>query len=91
MLTTATKADTHGSSSQFAAKLGMNFKIPALMLEDVEHHVQSVGCYPSEIHLFFKSAEVLKRTHTEVTSVDRFLLVTSHNGCNEDGERNPHV
>ena len=85
------KADTHGSTSQFAAKMGMNFKIPTLMLEDVEHHLKSVGCYPSEIYLGFKSAEASKRTHNEVASVDSFLLVTSHDGCNEDGERDPHV
>ena len=85
------KADTYGSTSQFAAKLGMQFKTPALMLEDVEHHIESIGCYSSEIHLHFKSAEVLERVHKEFTSVDSFLLVTSHEGCNEDGERNPHM
>lgn len=85
------KANTHGSTSQFAAKLQMQFKIPALMLEDVEHHIQSIGCYSSEIHLSFKSKKVLKHTHKELTSVDSFLLVTSHEGCNEDGERNPHM
>ncbi len=85
------KADTHAPTSQFAAKLGMSFKIPALMLEDVEHHIESIGCYSSEIHLYFTSVELLKRTHNEITSVDSFLLVTSHYGCNEDGERNPHV
>ncbi|KAL9066955.1 MAG: hypothetical protein Q9161_007199 [Pseudevernia consocians] len=84
-------ADTHGSTSQLAAKLGMQFKIPALMLEDVEHHIESIGCYSSEIRLYFKSVGVLKRTHSELTSVDSFLLVTSHEGCNEDGERKPHM
>ena len=69
----------------------MQFKIPALMLEDVEHHIESIGCYSSEIRLYFKSVGVLKRTHSELTSVDSFLLVTSHEGCNEDGERNPHM
>ena len=85
------KADTHGSASQFAAKLGMNFKAPALMLEEIEHHVESIGCYSSEIHLYFRSIEPLQRAHNEFASVDSFLLVTSHQGCNEDGERSPHV
>lgn len=61
------------------------------MLEDVEHHIESIDCYSSQIHLYFRSANALKRTHSEVTSVDSFLLVTSHKGCNEDGERNPHM
>lgn len=90
-LISVTKADTHGSTSQFAAQLGMQFKIPALLLEDVEHHIESIGCYPSKIHLYFKSARVLKRTYKEFTSVDSFFLITSHEGCNEDGERNPHM
>ncbi|KAL9130521.1 MAG: hypothetical protein Q9175_007004, partial [Cornicularia normoerica] len=84
-------ADTHRSTSQFAASLGMQFKTPALMLEDVEHHIESIGCYSSEIHLSFQSRKELERIHKEFTSVDSFLLVTSHEGCNEDGERNPHM
>ena len=85
------KAATHGSTSQFAATLGMQFKVPALMLEDVEHHIESIACYSTEIHLRFRSAELLRRAHNELASVDSFLLVTSHQGCNEDGERDPHV
>lgn len=85
------KADTHGSNTQFGARLGLQFKIPALMLEDIEHHIESITCYSTEIHLRFSSAELLKRTHNEIASVDSFLLITSHQGCNEDGERNPHV
>ena len=90
-LTSIITADTRGSNSQFAAKLGMQFKIPTLMLEDVEHHIESIGCYSSEIHLRFTSAELLERVHNEISRVDSFLLITSHQGCNDDGERNPHV
>ena len=90
-LTSAMEADTHGSSSQFAAKLGMQFKFPALMLEDIEHHIESVGCYSTEIHVYFSTVELLMRAHNEFASVDSFLLITSHQGCNEDGERSPHL
>lgn len=69
----------------------MQFKTPTLILEDVEHHIESIGCYSSEVHLHFKSAKVLKRTHKEFTSVDSFLLITSHEGCNEDGERSSQM
>ena len=62
-----------------------------MMLEDVEHHIQSVDCYSSEVHLRFTSVELLQRAHNELSRVDNFLLVTSHQGCNEDGERNPHA
>ena len=69
----------------------MQLKLPTLILEDVEHHIEYVGCYSSEIHLYFKSAMVLQRTYNEFASVNKFLLVTSHEGCNEDGERSPHM
>ena len=69
----------------------MQFKIPALMLEDLEHHIETISCHSSEIHLSFKSTKILKRTHNELRSVDTFLLVTSHESCNEDGERQPHM
>ena len=91
LLKSSYKAGTHGSTSQFTAKLGMEFKLPTLMLEDVEHHIQSIRCYSSEIHLYFKSTKFLKRAHYEFASVDSFIIVTSHQGCNKDGERDPHV
>ena len=69
----------------------MQFNTPALILEDVEDEIKHIGCYTSEIQLFFKSTKALKRFHKELTGVDSFLLVTSHEGCNEDGERNPHL
>lgn len=69
----------------------MQFNTPALILEDVEDEIKYIGCYTSEIHLFFKSTKALKRIHRELTGFDSFLLVTSHEGCNEDGERNPHM
>ena len=69
----------------------MQFNAPALLLEDVEDAIERIGCYTSEIHLSFKSIKVLKRIHKELIGVDSFLVVTSHEGCNEDGERNPHM
>ena len=69
----------------------MQFNAPALILEEIEEEIESIGCYASEIHLSFKSTKALKRIHKELKSVDSFLLVTSHEGCNEDGERNPHM
>ena len=69
----------------------MQFKTPALILEDVEDEIETIGCYTSEVHLSFKSTKALKRIYKEITGVDSFLLVTSHEGCNEDGERNPHM
>ena len=69
----------------------MDFKTPALVLEDIEGYVDIVGCVGSKISLHFTSEEALKDAHEEFNSVGSFLLITSHDGCNGDGERNPHM
>lgn len=69
----------------------MDFKTPTLVLEDIEDHVDFVGCAGSIIVLHFNSEEALRDAHEEFTSVDSFLLVTSHDSCNGDGERDPHM
>lgn len=85
------KADTVMSDSQFAAKLAMEFKTPTLMLEDIEHHLQKVECFDSRVYLHFSSTSDLEVAQEEFSSVAKFLLITSHEGCNEYGERDPHM
>ncbi len=85
------QADTAGSESPFGAKVAMDFKTPALLLEDIEHHIQAIDCFESRVYLYFSSSKALKHAHREFKSVDNFLLITSHEGCNKDGERDPHL
>ena len=69
----------------------MGFEIPAVVLEDIEDHVEQVECLGSKIYLYFNSEQVLRDVYEEFKSVGNFLVVTSHDGCNEDGERDPHM
>lgn len=69
----------------------MEFKIPALLLEDIEHHIGMIDCFDSRVYLYFHSTAALEHAHQEFQSVEYFLLITSHEGCNEDGERDPHL
>ena len=71
--------------------MGVDFKTPALVLEDIEGHIDFVGCVGSKIFLHFISEEALRDAHEEFEGVGSFLLVTSHDGCNGDGERDPHM
>lgn len=77
--------------SAFAARVGMNFKMPTLLLEEIEHHTNRVECINSMVLLYFDAAERLQHAYEEFTRADEFLLITSHLGCNEDGERLPYM
>ena len=69
----------------------MKLKTPALLLEDIEHHMEQIVCFPSKIYLYFSSEGALQHARQEFNSVRNFLVITSHEGCNEDGERDPHL
>ena len=71
--------------------MGVDFKVPAILLEDIEEHIKRVDCFVSSVYLYFDSLDSLKRAYEEFTSVNSFLLITSHQDCNEDGERDPHM
>jgi len=60
-------------------------------LEDIEHQIDRIECQSSHIQLYFSSADTLEHARKEFASVEKFLLITSHPGCNEDGERDPHL
>ncbi len=85
------QADTAGSDSPFGATAAMKFKTPALLLEDIEHHIKAIDCLGSRVYLYFSSSKALNHAHKEFQGVDSFLLITSHEGCNEDAERDPHL
>lgn len=61
------------------------------MLEEMENHVDEVRCYDSSVHLYFRATETFKLAHEELSRVAEFVLITSHQGCNKDGERDTHV
>ena len=61
------------------------------MLEDIEGHINDISCSQEGIRLRFNRVDVFAHAHKEFKSVENFLLVTSHEGCNEAGERDPHL
>jgi len=54
------QADTAGSDSPFGATAAMKFKTPALLLEDIEHHIKAIDCLGSRVYLYFSSSKALK-------------------------------
>ena len=69
----------------------MSSRLPSLVLEDMENHFDKIQCYGSTVHLYFSTVEILKHAHAELNRVDSFVLITSHDGCNQDGGRKTHM
>ena len=65
--------------------------MPAVVLEDIENHIEQVECYGSTLKLYFGSEQYLREAHEMFKNVGNFLVITSHDGCNEDGEREPYM
>jgi hypothetical protein len=81
---------THESSSQFAARVRMSARLPTVVLEDVDDHFNDIVCAHSSIHLHFATEESMTLTYEELKGMGEFFVVTSHEGCNNDGEREPY-
>ena len=82
---------TLSSNSPFGATLGMQFKTPTLLLEDIEHYLDLIACFQNQILLLFNSAEALAYADGEFMQADTFLVITSHYSCNKKGERGSHL
>ena len=82
--------ETHRRESQFAALVQMSAKLPTVVLEEVEHHLDDIFCTDSSIQLHFGNQQSLALAYEELSATDDFFVVTSHQGCNSDGERRPH-
>jgi len=69
----------------------MNFKLPALALEDIESHLDNIECLDSAIALKFVDEQDLKQSRSGWDDLPEFIVISSHPGCNEDGERAPYM
>ena len=83
-------SDVRRPASNFVATAGMEFKVPALLLENIDHNIANIECFDSKIRLHFYSAETYQHACEEFNEVHSFMLITSHSGCNKDGERDAH-
>ncbi|KAF7506252.1 hypothetical protein GJ744_012060 [Endocarpon pusillum] len=78
-------------ASSFAAQVRLSSKLPTLLLEELEHHTETIQCHDSGVTLSFPSLETVKLAHGEFIKTKNFYLITSHEGCNNDGERDVHL
>jgi hypothetical protein len=74
-------------STQFAARVRMSANLPTVVLEEIEHHIDAITCFDSSILLHFADFDSMDLTYGEFSQSGEFLLITSHDGCNSDGER----
>ena len=79
-----------GESARFA-KTSMSFKLPTLALEDIESHLDDIECLDSAIVIKFGDEQVLKQARRGWDDLSEFIVVSSHPGCNGDGERAPYM
>jgi hypothetical protein len=68
----------------------MSTRLPTVLLEEVEHHIDEIICFDSSIRLHFTDQETLELAYNELSAINEFFVVTSHEGCNNDGERESH-
>ena len=80
-----------GAKSPFSARVRLSANEPTLVLEEIEHYMLDIFCRGSEIEIHFAESGALGHVHRELSNVGEFLLVTSHEGCNADGERTPYL
>ena len=83
--------DTHGTTAQRAAQVHLTPKHPMLAVEDIESRLSTVICTASTIELHFLDRELLHEALADLDALPRFILVTSHIGCNDDGERKAYL
>jgi len=73
--------------SQSAARLRISAKKPALALESIEDQIDSIDCTVGKAHLSFATLEALQSVYMHFENVPEFVLITSHDACNAEGER----
>ena len=83
-----TLPDETQHNGPFAAQVHFVPKLPTLAIEEVESHLYDVVCTESTVELIFSTQELWEEALVEFTTPSQFMLVTSHAGCNEEGERN---
>jgi hypothetical protein len=60
---------------------------PVFNLEEHEHHLQNVHCDGGMMTLHFVDASSARDARAACDGPDGSLIITSHESCNEEGER----
>lgn len=69
----------------------MKYSLPTINLEDIELHIADIQCYGSSIAVEFRDFQTLNLAEKSWDGIPEFFIITSHPGCNKDGERAPHL
>jgi hypothetical protein len=77
----------YNGHSIFASQVKVASKKPILSLEDIEHHLEDVQCINGKISLKFADASSAADAQLACHGPEGGLIVTSHVGCNNPGER----
>lgn len=78
----------HLTGSVFASSVRVDSEIPVLVLEDIEQHLSDIQCTDSSIKLSFSSESAALDARHACHHEKGAYVITSHKGCNTEGERN---
>ncbi|KAL8809316.1 MAG: hypothetical protein Q9200_003514, partial [Gallowayella weberi] len=86
------QADTLGKDDErFAAQVQLTTKLPTLTLEEIDHYLTDVTCAGSFVTLSFATTPARDAAMKDYGRDKDFYLVTSHDTCNDGGERNVYL
>ena len=74
----------------YHATLHMETKTPTIMLEHMSDVVSGVACTLSGIQLQFASSNYAKMARNS-WNMPEFVMITSNEGCNKNGQRLPYM
>ncbi|KAJ4374952.1 hypothetical protein N0V83_002031 [Neocucurbitaria cava] len=75
------------SRSTFASQVKVSSQKPVLTLEEIEHHLQDVECGDATMKLHFVDTSSARDARSACNGAAGGLIITSHETCNQDGER----
>jgi hypothetical protein len=76
------------NESNFGATIRCNTSAPTLLLEDFEHLTDSIFCRPGQIVIkLLSGVDSAPVESTLLSLIGDGLIITSHDGCNDHGER----
>jgi hypothetical protein len=83
----STDENVWNDESTFASQVKVASQKPVFNLEEHEHHLQDVQCGDGMMKLYFVDASSTRDARAAFNGPDGGLIITSHESCNEEGER----
>ncbi|KAE8152045.1 hypothetical protein BDV25DRAFT_151823 [Aspergillus avenaceus] len=79
-----------GKEHEFAATAEVESQWPIFALERLDSDLNEVTCSDTQMQLFLNSLDRSKAIMQELEGISDFIIVTSHEGCDVEGERSIH-